>query len=88
VNYNLYQNQPNPFSAYTRIEYSIPGECFVELKVYDILGKEVANLVNELKSPDNHTCFFNAEQLPGGIYFYVLKAEDFVDVKKMMVIKN
>jgi hypothetical protein len=85
--YNLDQNYPNPFNPTTQISYSIKTKCVAELKVYDILGKEIATLVNMEKEPGKYSVQFNASQLSSGIYFYRLKAGDFVVTKKMMVLK-
>ena len=85
--YNLSQNHPNPFNPTTKINYSIPTSGMVTLKVYDILGKEVATLVNEVKAPGSYIVEFNGSNLSSGTYFYRLESEDFVAVKKMMFIK-
>jgi len=85
--YNLAQNYPNPFNPTTSIRYSIPTRSNVTLKVYDILGNEVANLVNEEKDKGVYTVNFNAIGLSSGIYFYTLRADGFVQTKKMLLIK-
>ncbi len=96
--YSLVQNYPNPFNPSTMIKYSIPpgeanlaSDVNVTLKVYDILGREVATLVNEVKSPGYYTVTFNARsaggRLPSGIYLYKLTAGSFTDVKKMILMK-
>ncbi len=85
--YQLYQNYPNPFNPTTQISYSIKAVGTVTLKVYDMLGKEVANLVNERKEPGNYSATFNAADLPSGIYVYKLTANDFTDTKKLMLVK-
>jgi hypothetical protein len=85
--YQLYQNYPNPFNPITQISYSIKAEGTVTLKVYDMLGKEVANLVNERKEPGNYSVTFNAADLPSGIYVYKLTANDFTATKKLMLVK-
>jgi hypothetical protein len=88
VKYDLSQNYPNPFNPSTRINYSIPVEGNVMLKIYDILGREVRTLINnELKSAGQYTINFDASNLPSGIYFYRLQAGDFVLVKKMILLK-
>ena len=92
TNFNLGQNYPNPFNPSTTIKYSIPSVGtslmeFVQLKVYNILGKEVATLVNENKEAGNYEVRFNASSLPSGIYFYNLRAGTFSETKKMMVVK-
>ncbi len=77
----LYQNYPNPFNPTTTIKYSIPKTSNVELKVFDILGREVAELVNEEKPAGNYTLNFNASKLSSGIYFYRIKAGSYTILK-------
>jgi hypothetical protein len=85
--YRLTQNYPNPFNPSTTIIYSVPITSFVTLKVYDILGREVATVVNGEQSVGNYAVDFQAANLSSGTYFYALKAGDFADVKKMVVLK-
>jgi len=85
--YELSQNYPNPFNPTTKINFSIPKQGFVSLKIYDMLGKEVANLVNEVKVAGNYAVDFNGMNLASGVYFYRLESVDFVDTKRMMLIK-
>ncbi len=85
--YSLAQNYPNPFNPSTSIKFSVPKPSNVTLKIYDVLGKEVATLVNEMKQPGFHTVDFNASHLASGIYFYRIDAGDFSSVKKMMLVK-
>ncbi len=86
--YSLQQNYPNPFNPTTNIKFGLPKGSFVTLKIYDMLGKEVATLVNNLNlAAGNYTYDFNAVNVPSGIYFYKLSAGDFTDVKKMTLIK-
>ncbi len=85
--YELYQNYPNPFNPSTTIKYEIKELTDVELKVFDILGREIITLVNEQKSPGSFEIEFNASGLPSGIYFYRLQAGSFVETKKMMLMK-
>jgi hypothetical protein len=87
VEFALEQNYPNPFNPATTINYSIPEAGNVEMKVYDILGNEVANLVNEAKAPGNYSAMFDASSLASGIYIYTLRANNFVQTKKMILIK-
>ena len=89
---SLEQNFPNPFNPSTSIQYTISNQQFVSLKVYDILGNEVAILVNEEKTAGTYEVEFSVGQnsilsLSSGIYFYQLRAENFVDTKKMLMIK-
>ena len=86
-NYRLEQNYPNPFNPATRIAYSIQKPGFVSLKVYDILGREVATLVNGYQQAKNYTINFDAGRLASGIYLYKLKTGDFVQTKKMLLLK-
>jgi hypothetical protein len=85
--YLLYQNYPNPFNPSTTISYSIPKSRNVTLRVYDILGREVATLVNESKDEGSYFVNFNASKLSSGIYIYQLRANDFVSSKKMILTK-
>jgi len=85
--YNLAQNFPNPFNPVTTIQYSIPQRSNVTIKVYDILGNEVATLVNEEKATGIYEVDFKAAGLSSGIYFYKLQADSFVETKKMILIK-
>ncbi len=83
----LSQNYPNPFNPSTNLEYSIPSESFVELKVYDILGNEVATLVNDEQSAGVYRVDFNAANLPSGMYFARITANEFTQVVKMTLLK-
>ena len=85
--YRLEQNYPNPFNPTTNITYVLPKTENVSLKVYDVLGREVATLVNEVKPAGAYTVPFNASNLASGVYFYKLQAGSFVQTKKMMLIK-
>jgi photosystem II stability/assembly factor-like uncharacterized protein len=85
--YELSQNYPNPFNPSTTISYSIPSQSFVTLKVYDILGNEVITLVNEEKSAGRYEVKFKAENIASGVYFYQIKAENFSDTKKFVLMK-
>ena len=87
LDYNLTQNYPNPFNPNTVIEYSIPTTSFVTLTVYDILGREVAVLVNEEKAVGSYQVKFNAGELSSGVYFFLIKAGDFIQTKKMVLMK-
>jgi hypothetical protein len=85
--FSLSQNYPNPFNPSTSIQYAINSRQLVTLKVYDILGSEVATLVNQEQSVGNYKVDFNASHLSSGVYFYQLKAGEFVQSKKMILIK-
>lgn len=85
--YSLQQNYPNPFNPTTTINWQSPVSNWHNLKVYDILGSEVATLVNEFKPAGNYNIEFNATLLSSGVYFYRLQIEDFVETKKMILLK-
>lgn len=85
--FSLAQNYPNPFNPSTVIRYSIPQAAFVTLKVYNTLGQEVASLVNAEQAAKTYEVSFDASKLSSGIYFYTVKAGNFVSTKKMMLIK-
>ncbi len=85
--FNLQQNYPNPFNPTTKIKYSIPEASLVSLKVYDILGNEVASLVNQEKQAGTYEVQFNATSLSSGVYLYKIKSGSFVQTKKMIVLK-
>ncbi|MEP0861962.1 MAG: T9SS type A sorting domain-containing protein [Ignavibacterium sp.] len=87
VKFALEQNYPNPFNPTTSIQYSIGSKQFVSIKVFNVLGNEVATLVNENKEAGSYGVEFNASDLPSGIYYYKLSAGNYSDVKKMMLIK-
>jgi len=85
--YNLSQNYPNPFNPVTMIKFALPKASFVTLKVYDMLGREVSVLVNGQKSAGQYIVDFDASSLTSGVYFYRLESNDFVEVKRMVVLK-
>ena len=83
----LYQNYPNPFNPVTIINYTLPKDEFVILKVYDILGREVTTLVNEGKQSGTYSVNFDASNLASGIYFYTLQAGSIVKTNKMILLR-
>jgi hypothetical protein len=85
--FNLSQNYPNPFNPSTKINYSLAEKSNVSLKVYDMLGREVANLVNATQEAGNHSVNFNASKLASGMYVYTLKSGNNVMSKKLMLLK-
>ena len=85
--YKLNQNFPNPFNPSTKINFSVPKQIYVSLQVYDISGKEISNLVSEKLSPGIYEYSFNGAGLTSGVYFYVLKSGEFVETKRMVLIK-
>ena len=87
LSYELSQNYPNPFNPTTTINYSIIKDGFVNLKVYNLLGKEVATLVNEKKNSGRYSVDFNSNELSSGIYFYKLETNDFSEMRKMTLLK-
>jgi hypothetical protein len=87
TSYSLAQNYPNPFNPVTTIKYQLPVSGRVSLKVYNILGKEIATLVDEEKSAGTYSVTFDAGKLSSGIYFYRIQAGNFVQAKKMILLK-
>lgn len=85
--YKLYQNYPNPFNPSTRITYKIKKEGNVYLSVFNLVGKEIAVLVNEFKLPGEYEVEFNAQDLPSGIYLYKLQINGYVSVKRMTLLR-
>lgn len=88
--YNLYQNYPNPFNPLTNIKFTIPTSeiiSFVELKIYDVIGNEIATLVSKNIAPGNYEVQFDATKQPSGVYYYQLKSNSFIQTKKMILLK-
>lgn len=85
--YVLEQNYPNPFNPMTRIQFQVPSSKFVKLIVFDILGKEVATLVNESLQPGTYETTFNAGNLTSGVYFYRLQTNGYTESKRMILVK-
>lgn len=85
--FKLYQNYPNPFNPITRISWQSPVGCRQTLKIYDILGKEVATLVDEFRESGKYEITFDASKLSSGIYLYQLQAGSYIETKKMMLLK-
>ena len=95
--FRLSQNYPNPFNPVTKIKFDIPshlsfpnapiGNPLVTLKVYDIIGKEISTLINEQLQPGTYETEWDGSNYPSGVYFYKLTAGDFIDTKRMMMIK-
>jgi hypothetical protein len=86
-NYLLKQNYPNPFNPSTIINYLLPVVCYVTLKVYDVLGNEIDTLVSKYQTAGEYKIIFNGSALPTGIYFYRISTPDFVQIKKMILMK-
>lgn len=85
--YALYQNYPNPFNPSTNITYAIPLGSYVTLKVFNILGKEIATLVNEYQNAGSYKVQFDGKYLSGGIYFYQITAGNFTQTRKLSLLK-
>lgn len=85
--YMLYQNHPNPFNPTTTISYQIPNPGHVILKVYNLLGEHITTLVDEEKAIGKYNVYFNSSNLSSGVYFYLLQSRDFIQFKKMILIK-
>jgi len=85
--FNLHQNYPNPFNPTTLIKFEIPKESYVTLKVYNSIGKDVAELVNRELSAGQYQISFDAKNLPSGIYYYKLQAGEFTQTRKMLLVK-
>ncbi|MCX7985181.1 MAG: T9SS type A sorting domain-containing protein [Bacteroidetes bacterium] len=83
----LFQNYPNPFNPTTTIQFTVPTRTFVTLKIYDILGREIATLVNERKEPGSYSVDWDAKELGSGVYFYRLQTETFNQTRKLLLIK-
>ena len=93
--FQLYQNFPNPFNPTTKIKYTIPDVetrhasslQMVTVKVYDVLGNEITTLVNESQAAGSYEVEFDGSKIPSGVYFYQLKAGQFIETKKMVLLK-
>jgi hypothetical protein len=85
--YTLSQNYPNPFNPTTNIRFSIPKAGLVTMKVYNVIGQEVASLVNEYKEAGTYNVDFNGVNLTSGVYFYSISSGDFTSTKKMILMK-
>ncbi|MGE5352816.1 MAG: T9SS type A sorting domain-containing protein, partial [Acidobacteriota bacterium] len=87
MHFSLGQNYPNPFNPSTKISYSIPNESFVELKIFDMLGREVASLVNNVQPKGEYNVEFNASDLTSGVYIYSIQTGEFRASKKLLLVK-
>jgi hypothetical protein len=85
--FKLYTNYPNPFNPSTTIKYDVPNNSFVKLTIFDILGREVDQLVNQNMTPGRYDVQWDAKSYASGTYLYKLEAGDFVDIKKMILVK-
>jgi len=87
LSYQLYQNYPNPFNPFTKIKFSVPKSEIVQIKVYDILGKEIKTILKEFKQAGNYEVELDASNLPSGIYFYRMISGDYSETKKMILLR-
>jgi carboxypeptidase T len=85
--YALYQNYPNPFNPVTKIKFDLPVNSQVQIKVFDVLGREVTTLVDQNLKPGSYEFEWNASEVSGGVYFYKISTEGFIDTKKMILVK-
>jgi hypothetical protein len=85
--YDLLQNYPNPFNPNTKIKWQLPQTGLVTLKIYDVLGREIATLVNEELAAGDHEIIFEAASFSSGVYLYRINAGDFIQTKKMVLLK-
>jgi len=87
TNFSLSQNYPNPFNPTTTISFNLPSKSFVALKIFDLLGREIATIVSEEMSAGNYSRTWNAAKMSSGIYFYRLQAGSFTETKKLVLLK-
>ena len=87
VSFNLKQNYPNPFNPVTKIDFDIPNDGFVSIKLFDVGGREIKSIVNEFKNAGYYTVQLDASSLPSGVYFYRLESGNFTSTKKITLLK-
>lgn len=87
LSFSLSQNYPNPFNPLTKFDYTLPSTSHIKLVIYNAIGEEVKVLVDEIKETGYYTQEFNSSGIPSGIYFYQLRAGDFVSTKKLILLK-
>lgn len=85
--FSVFQNYPDPFNASTTIAFSLPSRSFVSLKVFDALGRELSVLVSEELSAGTYTRQWNAEKFASGVYFYRLQAGQYIETKKLILLR-
>jgi hypothetical protein len=86
-NYSLFQNYPNPFNPKTKIQFIIVNRQSTIVKVFDVLGRDLATLVNEVKEPGMYTVQFDGSNLASGAYFYQLQAGEFIQIRKLLLLR-
>jgi hypothetical protein len=86
-NFSLSQNYPNPFNPATKIDFDIPYDSYVTVKIFDITGREMKTLLNEKRTAGYYTLDINSGNLSSGVYFYRMTADKFSEVKRMLIIK-
>ena len=87
IKFSLQQNYPNPFNPSTNIKYDIPKQSLINISIYNILGEKVVELVNEVKSAGSYEITWNANNLSNGVYVYTMRGNDFIDSKKLILLK-
>ncbi len=87
VDYSIEQNYPNPFNASTSIHYNLPRASHVTIDIYDLLGRKVETLLNEMQSAGHYRVVWNARNKPSGTYFYRIQTGDYIEMKKMVLLK-
>jgi hypothetical protein len=87
ADFTLSQNFPNPWNPTTNIQYQLPVNSMVTIKVFDALGKEMATLVNEFKPSGSYEITFNSKGLSSGVYYYQMKAGNFIETRKLILLK-
>jgi hypothetical protein len=85
--FTLSQNYPNPFNPTTQIKYSVPHDGYISLKVYNSLAEEVATIFEGVQRAGNHVASFNGAELASGLYIYQLKANNFMDAKRLVLLR-
>jgi hypothetical protein len=87
LTYKVYDNYPNPFNPSTKIKFDLPKAGLVKLTVFDMLGREIETLVNENLSPGTYNAEWSAAKYSSGVYFYRIQADEFAEIKKMILVK-
>jgi hypothetical protein len=85
--FELYQNYPNPFNPITHITYSVHTSGYITLKVYNLIGQEVKTIFEDVRQPGDYTVTFDGKGLSSGVYLYQLRSENFVETKKLLLLK-